>query len=149
MNSVDISEKPRTRAGLIRRFMAIIYDLLLLLAILFIITALANFILNQGNAVNHDNPYYWFFVFTLALISFSYYSWFWTHGGQTLGMKTWRIRLSARDGKALSWKQALVYFLAALLSWAVFGCGFLWSLCNRQRATWHDLIADCEMLDLR
>jgi uncharacterized RDD family membrane protein YckC len=149
MTTTGIPENPRPHVGLVRRLMAIVYDLLLLLGLLFIVTAVANFTLNHGNAIDRHNPYYWFFESCLVLISFFYYGWFWTHGGQTLGMKTWKIKLSAKHGGSIRWTQALVYFLAAVLSWLVFGIGFLWSLFEPDRATWHDLIADCEMLDLR
>ena len=133
--------------GLVRRLMAIVYDVLLLLAVLFVTTTLA-IALNHGEAIN-DHPYYMVFVFIQLLISFIYYGWFWTHGGQTLGMKTWKMKLSTRSGDVLDWKQALVYFLAAILSWSALGLGFLWALFNRNRSTWHDLIAHCLMQDLR
>lgn len=149
MTAEITTENTSRHAGLVRRLLAIVYDLLLLLGLLFIATAVANFALNQGNAIERGNPYYWFFKFGLLMISFFYYGWFWTHGGQTLGMKTWKMKLQSRDGKALSWPQALVYFFAAALSWTVFGIGFIWSLFEPSRATWHDLIAGCEMLDLR
>jgi uncharacterized RDD family membrane protein YckC len=149
MNSTNvISPESRPRAGLLRRLLTMVYDLLLLLALLFTVTALENFVLNHGNAIGHSNPFYWLYVSSLVLMIFFYYGWFWTHGGQTLGMKTWKIKLCAKDGKPLSWKQAAIYFLVALLSWTVLGIGFLWSLFNENQATWHDLVADCEMLDV-
>ena len=133
--------------GLVRRLMAIVYDVLLLLAVLFVTTALA-IALNHGEAIN-DHPYYMVFIFIQPLISFIYYGWFWTHGGQTLGMKTWKMKLTTQSGDLLDWKQALVYFLAAMLSWSAVGLGFLWALFNRKRSTWHDLIAQCLMQDMR
>ena len=58
MNTTDsIASEPRTHAGLIRRLMTIIYDLLLLLALLFVVTALENFALNHGNAIVRTNPF--------------------------------------------------------------------------------------------
>ena len=128
--------------------MAIMYDLFLLAALWFIVSAIAT-ALNHGEAIGPDNPYHLIFVFSLLLISFFYYGWFWTHGGQTLGMKTWKIKLTTLDGRVVDWKQALVYFLAAMLSWAVCGLGFLWSVFEPRRATWHDLVAGCMMQDIR
>ena len=134
-------------APLLRRLMAIVYDLLLLLAVLFVTTAMA-IALNHGEAIN-DHPYYMFFVFIQLLISFIYYGWFWTHGGQTLGMKTWKMKLTLQSGDQLNWKRALVYFVAAMISWSAVGLGFLWALFNQNRSTWHDLIARCVMRDTR
>lgn len=151
MNTTDATtpSEPGSHTGLIRRLMTIVYDLLLLLALLFIVTAVENFALNHGNAIGPNNPYHWFYVSSLVVVIFLYYAGFWTHGGQTLGMKTWKMKLCSKDGKPVSWKQALIYFLAALLSWAAVGIGFLWGLFNQNHATWHDLIAGCEMLDVR
>ena len=133
--------------GLVRRLMAIVYDVLLLLAVLFVTTTLA-IALNHGEAIN-DHPYYMVFVFIQLLISFIYYGWFWTHGGQTLGMKTWKMKLTTRSGGQLNLQQALVYFVAAMISWSALGLGYLWALFNHSRATWHDLIAQCMMRDTR
>lgn len=126
--------------------MSIVYDLLLVLALLFVVTAVENFALNHGDAIVRGSKFYWPYVFSLVLAIFFYFGWFWTHGGQTLGMKTWKMKLCSKDGKPVSWKQALVYFLAAILP---LGIGFLWSLFRQDRAALHDMIANCEMLDVR
>lgn len=149
MNTTDAApSEPRPHPSLIRRLMSIVYDMFLVVALLFVVTT-AMFILNHAHAIEHGSPFYWPLRLSLVLTMFIYFGWFWTHGGQTLGMKTWKIKLCSRGGKPVSWKQALIYFLAAALSWAVVGMGFLWSLFNQDRATWHDLIAGCEMLDVR
>ncbi len=72
------------------------------------------------------------------LVSFFFYAWFWTHGGQTLGMKAWHLYLVKNDGKFISWRQAILRYLCALVSWAVFGLGFLWILVSQKRNAWHD-----------
>lgn len=135
-------------AGFMRRLFAIIYDLFLLIALWFVSSTMA-IALNHGKAIDRSNSYHLVFELALLAISFFYYAYFWTHSGQTLGMKTWRIKLIAKNGRPLSWQQAVLYFFAALLSWAVLGLGFLWSLFDPQRATWHDKIAACRMLDIR
>lgn len=52
-----------------------------------------------------------------------YFIWQWTHGGQTLPMKTWRIRVVAADGSALGPWRALGRYLLGWLwlvpGWAV------------------------------
>lgn len=135
-------------AGLLRRLLAIMYDLFLLLAILFIATSIAN-ALNQGEPISPDDPYYTVFVIYLLAISFFYYGWFWIHGGQTLGMKTWRMKLQSTLSAHISWKQAAIRFFTAQLSWLCAGAGFFWSLFNRQKRTWHDITSHCVMIDLR
>lgn len=53
----------------------------------------------------------------LFVVLGAYFVWFWTHGGQTLAMQTWQIRLVTRDGRALTWARAIARYL---LAWAWF-----------------------------
>ena len=105
---------------LLRRLAAIVYDGLLLIGVLVGATALALGLavaLLGGEAVKlHDplqaNP---FFQTYLLLVCFFFYGGFWTHGGQTLGMRAWRLRLQRRDGRGIGWWQALLRFLIGTL----------------------------------
>jgi uncharacterized RDD family membrane protein YckC len=128
--------------------MAIIYDLFLLLALWFIATAVA-MIINHGNAIEPGQPIYPFYMAFLLIISFCFYGWFWTHGGQTLGMKTWKMKLQQENGDTVTWTLALVRFITAAVSWAAAGLGFLWSLIHPARRTWHDIASRCVLIDLR
>ena len=104
-------------AGLPRRLAAIVYDSLLLIGVLVGATALALGLVVAvigGAAVKAHNPLAGnpFFQTYLFLVCFFFYGGFWTHGGQTLGMRAWRLRLQRRDGKGVSWWQALLRFLS-------------------------------------
>ncbi len=106
-------------AGLLRRFAAISYDALLLLALLIFATGLVT-LFTGGEATRANNP----FVTTwLFLVSFAFFAWFWTHGGQTLGMRAWKIRLQQEDGRSISLWQALLRFITGLPAWALLGLG--------------------------
>lgn len=133
-------------ASLFKRLSVIGYDAFLLTAILFIATAIT-LPLNNGEGITHGHPYYPFFIIYLFIIAFIFYGWFWTHGGQTLGMKTWKLKLISSDGSSVSWKQAFIRFVCAILSVAVFGLGFLWSLFNDKKATLHDICSDTILVD--
>ena len=135
-------------AGLLRRLMAIIYDLFLLMALLFIATAVA-MIFNQGKAIEPGQAIYPFYIAYLLIISYGFYSWFWTHGGQTLGMKTWKIKLQQQDGQPFTWLLALIRFVTAMISWSAAGLGFLWILYDTQKRSWHDIASHCVLVDLR
>ena len=65
----------------------------------------------------------------------------WCRGGQTPGMRAWRLRVEGLSGEPLSWQRALLRFAAALLSTALLGLGFFWSLVDRDKQTWHDRLA--------
>jgi uncharacterized RDD family membrane protein YckC len=111
--------------GFLRRLAAIIYDLFLLLALLFFATALL-LPLNAGEAFTSQQ---------------FFYAWFWTHGGQTLGLRTWKLKVLTLNGEPITWKQAFLRFLGAIISWAFLGLGFLWILIDKNRRGWHDYLS--------
>lgn len=122
------------RPGFFRRIAAIAYDSLLLLGILFVATAIL-LPFNGGQALTGEH---FFYPFYLLVISFIFFGWFWTHGGQTLGMRAWKFKVLTREQKPINWRQALLRFCGALISWLMLGCGFLWIFTNRKREAWHD-----------
>jgi uncharacterized RDD family membrane protein YckC len=125
---------PISKPGFLRRLAAILYDSLLLIAVLFIATALL-LPLNAGEAFTAQQ---FFFPLYLLLVSFLFYAWFWTHGGQTLGLRAWKIKVLTLDRKPISWKQASLRFMVAILSWGFCGLGFLWILIDKNQRSWHD-----------
>ena len=103
-------------AGLPRRLAAIVYDSLLLIGVLIGATALALGLVVAiigGAAFKAHNPLAGnpFLQTYLLLVCFFFYGGFWTHGGQTLGMRAWRLRLQRRDSRDISWWQALLRFV--------------------------------------
>ena len=66
---------------------------------------------------------------------------FWKHGGQTLGMRAWKIKGLREDGAPLSVRDAAVRYLAAILSALPLGLGYLWSLFDPHRRAWHDRLS--------
>lgn len=117
------------------RHMAIVtYDSLLLLAFLFLATAIV-LPFNKGEAFTSNQ---FFFPLYIISVSFLYYGWFWTHGGQTLGMKTWKIRIQTLNKQPLTWLDAFKRFCLSIVSWGFLGLGFLWKLIDKKHYTWHD-----------
>ena len=82
----------------------------------------------------------------VVFVSFFFYGWFWTHGGQTLGMKAWGLYLIKPDGKFIDWSTALKRYSAALLSWACLGLGFTWILLDARKRTWHDILTNTQIV---
>ncbi len=122
-------------AGFVRRAAALFYDTLLLFALLFLTTALA-LALNAGDPVAPGA-----LRVAYLLVGYGFYTWFWTHGGQTLGMRAWRLRLVAADGGTIGPGRASVRFAAAALSFGALGLGFVWMLFDREGLTWHDRLS--------
>jgi len=131
-----------TRAGLLRRLGAMIYDGLLLLALLMVTTAL--FLpFTGGEAISpHDTPaleYAYRGVLVVVVVGF--HGLFWTRRGQTLGMASWRLRVEREDGRLLGWGDTLRRLAWAVVSWLPLGLGYLWILADPQRRAWHDRLS--------
>ena len=105
-------ESTGTPAGLIRRLAALLYDLLLIVALV-LVTGFALLPLTRGNAVTHavqGSAGYAYHAF-MALVVYVYFGWCWTRTGQTLGLKAWRMRLVGETGGRIRWSGAVLRFL--------------------------------------
>lgn len=115
-------------AGLFRRLAAMFYDLLLMVALWFVAT-FAMLPLTGGEAIltSSQGLLGHFYHALLLLLAVAYFGLCWTRGGQTLGLKAWRIRLEGMDGRSPGWGDALLRFTtgAASVLLAVIG---LWRL---------------------
>jgi uncharacterized RDD family membrane protein YckC len=105
---------PRAATPSLRRRLAcFIYEGVLLFGVLMLAAYLFSSLAQQRHALAGRG----LLQFYLFLVLGIYFVWFWTHGGQTLAMKTWRIRLVTRDGGAVSQARALARYV---LSWLWF-----------------------------
>lgn len=122
---------------LMRRFGAMLYDGMLLFAVLFIATAVL-LPFRHGQAFRAGQ---WAYNLYLLGVSFAFFGWFWTHGGQTLGMQAWRLKVCGESGERITWTRAAIRFVTALLSLGLFGLGFFWSWFDKERCCWHDRLS--------
>lgn len=129
--------------SLIRRLAAMIYDALLIAALLFLATI--PFIAARGGEPVEigDNVLY---RFVLAGVIYVFFVGFWTRAGRTLGMQSWGLQLQTQDERVPSIAIASLRFFAALLSWAPCGLGFLWQLWDKDKLTWHDRISGTRLV---
>ena len=130
---------PTVRAGVLRRFGAMFYDLLLVIALLMVVTALL-LPVTGGEAITSERFGAWEYAYQAVLVAIviGFFGWFWTRRGQTLGMMAWRLKVTREDGTLLSWCDTLKRLGAALVSWAPLGLGFFWVWIDRDRLAWHD-----------
>jgi len=130
-------------AGLMRRFAAIIYDMLLVAALLFIAT-IPFIALRGGEPVEvGDNTLY---RVVLIIVVYGFFIGFWTRSGRTLGMQSWGLQLETASGEIPSFAAASLRFFAASVSWAPAGLGFLWSLWDKDNLAWHDRISGTRLV---
>jgi uncharacterized RDD family membrane protein YckC len=130
-------------ARLSRRLASGLYELLILVALVFIATLPFSYLF--GDATHGWKRHFlqaWVLVVTAA-----YFTWFWTRGGQTLPMKTWRFRLVCADGGPVAFPRALRRYALAVLGFAALGMGFLWALVDRDRQFLHDRLSGTLLVD--
>jgi uncharacterized RDD family membrane protein YckC len=125
------------RPGITRLLASLLYEALVIAAILLIGFLLPQIVLS-GFGLAMPGKMLWLHVFGLLLV---YFVWFWLNGGQTLAMKTWKLRIVDAQGGRLRPLQALLRYLAAWPSIALLGIGLLWALFDRDRQFLHDRIA--------
>ena len=123
--------------GLLRRLAAGCYDLLILVGVL-MSTSFVVIAARGGAAVPAGNPVFQGF---LAAQVAAYFIGFWARGGQTPGMRAWRLRVQTVQGDTPSLAVAATRFAAALLAVAPAGLGFLWMLVDADNRTWHDRLS--------
>ena len=81
------------------------------------------------------------FVVLLGLI-FGYFPFFWARGGQTPGMRPFRLWVVRdADGTAVSWRTAVLRMIALYFVSAVLYLGYIWVFIDKRRRSWHDLVA--------
>ena len=124
--------------GLLRRIAAMLYDMLLVAALLFLAT-LPFIAIRGGEPVETGENLLYRIV--LALVVYVFFVGFWSHSGRTLGMQSWGLQLETDDGSMPSVTSASLRFFAAIVSFLPLGLGFLWQFWDPENLTWHDRIS--------
>lgn len=137
-------------AGLMRRLAAMVYDSLIMMAVLMAYGAIAVGI--KSLIVPHEPGE----RIELGMVSFGlmlvvvvlFNAFFWQRGGQTVGMKAWRLKVVNDQGKLPSWGQSIKRCLFAWVSFALGGMGYFWCLIDRNSMTAHDHLSGTQVVVL-
>ena len=123
---------------MLRRLASMLYESILLFAIAFLATWLYQFA--AGTLRIEGWRIHVLQLFLLTVFA-AYFLWCWLRSGQTLAMKTWRIRLVAKNGHGrVTPRAALLRFFYALLLVPT-TIGIFWALVDRDRQFLHDRLA--------
>jgi uncharacterized RDD family membrane protein YckC len=131
------------RPGILRRLASMAYESILLSGLLAVALILPNLLLGAFAHRVATPPLLWA---QLVIVLLVYCIGFWSHGGQTLAMKTWRIRLLTRNGGPVRPAQALLRYLLCWPSLVLCGIGILWALVDRDGQFLHDRIAGTQLV---
>jgi uncharacterized RDD family membrane protein YckC len=136
-----MTESPLTlpSAGVLRRLGAMFYDLLLVIALMMVVTAVL-LPLTGGEAITNERFGAWEYAYRLLLLAVlvMFFGVGWTRRGQTLGMQAWRLRLQREDGTLLSWLDVFKRLGAATVALCLAGLGYWWIWIDRDRLAWPD-----------
>ena len=126
-------------AGVLRRLGAMFYDLLLVIALMMVVTAVL-LPLTGGEAITNERFGAWEYAYRLLLFAMvvAFFGVFWTRRGQTLGMQAWRLHIRREDGGVLTWLDVLKRLGAATVSLCLAGLGYWWIWIDRDRLAWPD-----------
>ncbi|MEZ5451422.1 MAG: RDD family protein [Thiothrix sp.] len=131
---------------LLRRLGAMIYDTVLAGFSIVIVASIPFLLFSKATSVELPDPLK---VLVYLLMAWGFFMWFWTHGGQTLGMRAWKIRIVSDAGQPINRQQATQRFLWAILSWGALGVGFLVSLIDPEKLAWHDRFSRTRLIRIR
>ena len=120
-----------------RRLVSILYESLLVFAVVFFAGLLFYGAASGRLSGLIRNLFQIYLIVILGL----YFVWCWHRGGQTLPMKTWKLRLVSADGGPVSVRRAALRYLLACLSVALAGAGLVWAAFDRDRQFLHDRLA--------
>jgi uncharacterized RDD family membrane protein YckC len=137
-------------AGFGRRAAALLYDSLLLAALLVIYTSGAVF-LNHRVAVEPATAGAWAYLYRTGLvgIAVAYYLLNWLRSGQTLGMRAWHLRAVADSGKPMALRAAALRSLFGVIAWAPAALGVLWLYADPEHLALHDRLSKTRVVHLR
>lgn len=140
MNNMDFDVTLAKQPSILRRLGALLYDSVLLLGVLMLATGILviPYEVVTGTPMQKDFLLRLLLQLYLLAIIAGFYVYFWTHGGQTLGMNAWRFRVIGDDGGNLRFGAALKRFGWGIISLLPAGLGLWWSLFDRDGLAWHD-----------
>lgn len=135
--------RPDPRALVGWRMLALLYDLFPVAGLWFLVAGL--FVALHGDAVTGGALGLLEFV-ALWSVTGAYAVASWRRGGQTLGMRPWRLHVTGANGERPTVRALLVRYLAGTVSLLLAGLGFWWAWVDRDRLTLHDRASDTRMV---
>lgn len=150
----DPATPARPQALLLWRLLSLFYDLWPVLAMWMLIAV--PYTLGYTFLGGHDShqnippfsPLWWLLWLTCWAASGLYATFSWRRGGQTLGMRPWRLRVVTADGAPPTMANLWRRYAVGTLSLALGGLGFWWALFDRDRLAWHDRASHTRLVRL-
>ena len=151
MDASQTLQTPPRRALIGWRLLALVYDFFPVLALWMLASAAFTAAYYFAGHVARENiapfsPVQWLLWLVCWAIAGAYAVFSWARGGQTLGMRPWRLRVVSADGGKPSRKALWLRYAVGGVSLALAGLGFWWAWVDRERLTWHDRASATRMV---
>lgn len=135
------ADRPATL--LLWRLLALLYDLFPALALWMLVgTVFTVAYTLSGHGERENIPAFsalqWLLWLCCWIITGLYATLSWRRGGQTLGMRPWRLQVTTPDGTPPTRRQLWLRYSVGTVSLLLGGLGLWWTLIDRQRLSWHD-----------
>ncbi|WP_256775356.1 MULTISPECIES: RDD family protein [unclassified Stenotrophomonas] len=135
------ADRPATL--LLWRLLALLYDLFPALALWMLVgTVFTVAYTLTGHAERENIPAFsalqWLLWLCCWIITGLYATLSWRRGGQTLGMRPWRLQVTTPAGTPPTRRQLWLRYSVGTVSLLLGGLGLWWTLIDRQRLSWHD-----------
>lgn len=147
------------RATLVKRLAAMTYDVLVAVAVAMcagmLITVILIILLEHGvldmqgkvhtTEVIQTSTLYSYVIQTWVLLWVTgFFLWFWKHGGQTIGMRAWRLKIQSTNEHPIGYPRALLRMVTSLG-----GISTLWIICNpKKKLGLQDIASGTEIVQL-
>ncbi len=128
--------------GIGRRLLSLVYEILLLIAVALLAGGTAA-------ALAHVTSLAYMRLFTQIIgitTCVAYFAWQWHRSGQTLPMKTWRMRLETVDGMRVAVPRTLLRAALATAGYLLLGISVIWAFIDRDRQFLHDRLAGTRLV---
>ncbi|MFD0739084.1 RDD family protein [Lysobacter koreensis] len=139
---IDASNPPAALIGW--RLLALFYDLWPAAA-LWMAVAAAFLVAHHNQPLAPFSALQWLLWALCWALTGAYATLSWRRGGQTLGMRPWRLRVVGIDGAAPTWRALGLRYVFGSASLLLGGLGFWWAWLDRERLTWHDRVSGTRM----
>ena len=138
-----MSHPPPPRALIGWRLLALLYDALPVVALWLAVAALATLGFHLAGHATRENiapfsGWQWAIWTACWLVTGLYATLSWGRGGQTLGMRPWRLRVVDAHGGPPSARALWLRYAVGSASLLAAGLGFWWAWLDRDRLAWHD-----------
>ena len=132
-------------AGFLKRVLDLVYDSLLIGAIVLVLSLLLVFV--NGGYPESGSFVSFIQFFILVFAGPIFYSYFWlANKGQTTGMQAWKIKLVSIDETELNIKKTMLRCLISTISFVCFGLGYFWILYDKNNLSWSDILTKTKVI---